>query len=48
MKRLFLLTIFCCCLVSPLEAQRLGGVWGTSKAEEEFYPVRDLPIPPEL
>ena len=48
MKRLFLLTFFCWSIVSPVEAQRLGGVWGTAKAEEEFYPVRDLPILPEL
>ncbi|MEE3055415.1 MAG: hypothetical protein VYB34_16910 [Planctomycetota bacterium] len=48
MKHPLLLILFCLCIVSPLEAQRLGGVWGTSKAEEEFYPVRDLSIPPEL
>ena len=48
MKRLVLLIILFWSAVSPLEAQRLGGVWGTAKAEEEFYPVRDLPIPDEL
>ena len=48
MKRLLVLTVFCWSFASSLEAQRLGGVWGTAKAEEEFYPVRDLPIPSEL
>ena len=48
MKRLLLLIVFCWSFSSSVEAQRLGGVWGTAKAEEEFYPVRDLPILPEL
>ena len=48
MKRLLVLTVFCWSFASSLEAQRLGGVWGTAKAEEEFYPVRDLPISPDL
>ena len=29
-------------------AQELGGTWGTRRAEEAYYRVVDVPVPPEL
>ncbi len=36
--------------LTPLvgSAQELGAMWGTAEAESEYYPITDIPIPPEI
>ena len=43
-----MLSVFCVLPWGALEAQRLGGMWGTAEAEAEYYRVVDLQIPENL
>src|SRR3954470_18511791 len=41
-----LATFLCLTLAPILQAEELGGMWGTGAEEAKYYPIVNVPIPP--
>ena len=48
MKRLVLSLVVAAGFLTPSPAQELGGMWGTARAEADYYRIVQLPLPSEL
>ena len=44
----FILVLVTTAIPHALVAEDLGEMWGTAQEEEKYYPIVNIPIPPEV
>ncbi len=44
----FILVLVIAAIPHALVAEDLGEMWGTAREEEKYYPIVNIPIPPEV